>query len=73
MFVDECCRRYNLDLVRIGGGMKEALAQYLGASFISAAGSSTHIAEHLSSSGAPGEGIKAIVMGTRRNDPHSGV
>lgn len=31
-----------------------------------------HLAEHIASTRAPGEGIKAIVMGTRRNDPHSG-
>lgn len=32
-----------------------------------------YLAEHVSPRRAPGEGIKAIVMGTRRNDPHSGA
>ena len=72
-FVEECCTRYNLDLVRIGGGMKEALVQYLGPSSLSSAKSPMCIAEHVSNSAAPGEGVKAIMMGTRRMDPRSGM
>lgn len=70
-FVEESCEHYNLDLVRISGNMKEALAQYLGTSSLSTARSSMHLAEHVSPHTAPGNGVKAIVMGTRRNDPHS--
>jgi len=70
-FVDDCGTRYHLDLARIGGGIKEALARYLGVTSLSSVRSSMHLAEHILSSKAPGEGVKVILMGTRRNDPHS--
>ncbi|KAF8314008.1 adenine nucleotide alpha hydrolases-like protein [Clavulina sp. PMI_390] len=72
-FVEESCVRYNLDLVRIGGDIKEALATYLGTSSLSEARASMHLAKHVEQGKtAPGEGIKAIVMGTRKTDPYSG-
>lgn len=79
-FVDECCDMYNLELVRIGGGIKEALAQYLGQPVNGSLGSSpaqdlvsTSSPASTSSSSPPGRGITALLMGTRRGDPHSGV
>lgn len=71
-FVEECCSAYHLDLVRIGGGMKEALAQYLGSSSITPSSSTIHLDELAPGQHAPGEGIKAILIGTRRGDPHGG-
>src|ERR1700733_15257339 len=64
-FVDDCRTRYHLDLVRIGGGIKEALARYLGATSLSSGKSSMHLTKYIMSSKAPGEGVKAILMGTR--------
>lgn len=72
-FVDDCGTRYHLDLARIRGGIKDALGRYLGATSLSSARSSMHLIEHIRGSKAPGEGVKAILMGTRRNDPHSSM
>lgn len=49
-FVDSSARLYNLNLVRIGGGMKAALAEFLTSDV--------------------GTGVKAVLVGTRRGDPH---
>lgn len=62
-FVDDSIRRYNLDLVRIGGGMKEALTSYLGPT------SGTK----LCAAPSPGHGVRAMLIGTRRGDPHGGT
>lgn len=71
-FVEECCNTYNLDLVRIGGGIKEALAQYLGPASLSQSSTPAHLSEHVARTPAPGAGIRALLMGTRRGDPYSG-
>lgn len=72
-FVEECCTTYNLDLVRIGGGIKEALAQYLGPASLSESSTPAHLSEHIAQTPAPGAGIRALLMGTRRGDPYSGM
>ncbi|KAG8934210.1 3'-phosphoadenosine 5'-phosphosulfate sulfotransferase [Tulasnella sp. 418] len=51
-FVDDSIPRYNLDLSRISGSMKEALAEYMEIEKESR--------------------ITAIMVGTRRGDPHGG-
>jgi FAD synthetase len=51
-FVDISVQRYNLNLVRFGGGMKIALERFL--------------------DGDVGKGVKAVLVGTRRGDPHGG-
>jgi FAD synthetase len=51
-FVDISAQRYNLNLVRFGGGMKIALERFL--------------------DGDVGKGVKAVLVGTRRGDPHGG-
>ncbi|KAF8336589.1 uncharacterized protein EI90DRAFT_2810604, partial [Cantharellus anzutake] len=47
-FVEECVEAYDIELVRMDGSMKDALATYLGTR----------------------KGVKAMFIGTRRNDPH---
>lgn len=63
-FVDEAATAYKLDLVRIGGGMKSALAVYLDEA---QAGEEERCAGR-----GKGKGVKSILVGTRRNDPHGG-
>lgn len=48
-FVESSIHRYNLDLERLGGGMKVALEGFLQ---------------------SKGKGVKAVLVGTRRGDPH---
>lgn len=59
-FVDHTAEAYHLDLVRIEGGMKAALAVYLG--------------EREDRRNEPGwgtgKGVQAVLVGTRRGDPH---
>lgn len=61
-FVDDAIARYSLDLIKVSGPMKEALAAYLDL-----------YAERRKERGttSPGD-IEAIFVGTRRNDPHGG-
>jgi FAD synthetase len=54
-FVHESIIRYNLRMTRIGGGMKEALRIYLEGSL---------------EEKPAGQGVEAILVGTRRGDPH---
>lgn len=56
-FVELCKERYALDLDAVEGGMKEGLASYIGSK--------------RRTDGAPG--IEAILVGTRRGDPHGGT
>ncbi|KAG8984757.1 3'-phosphoadenosine 5'-phosphosulfate sulfotransferase [Tulasnella sp. JGI-2019a] len=64
-FVDESIIRYNLDLIRIEGPMKSGLAQYL----------EIQKSKARAGRGNPDDSselgkITAILVGTRRNDPH---
>lgn len=60
-FVDETVARYNLDLVRVSGPMKLGLTKYLEIQ-------TTKM--QAQGKGEGEEGISAIFVGTRRNDPH---
>lgn len=65
-FVEECTGRYGLDLVRVGGSMKDALRTYLEGS---KSGSNSGPTRDLPA----GHGIDAMFIGTRRGDPHGGM
>lgn len=68
-FVDQAVHDYNLDLVRLGGGMKSALGLYLDDSGEGGAVGS----EEEGKGKGQGKGVKGMLVGTRRNDPHGGT
>lgn len=78
-FVMDSIRRYNLRLVRQGGGMKEGLEMYLNG--VGQEEAFEHAAARRQSDSANGDArrqprkrdIKAIFVGTRRTDPHGGA
>ncbi|KAL7411279.1 hypothetical protein BDY24DRAFT_397274 [Mrakia frigida] len=61
-FVDQSITDYGLDLVRIGGGMKAALGLYLD--------DSGEVGVGEEEGKGKGKGVKGMLVGTRRNDPH---
>ncbi|KAG8981602.1 3'-phosphoadenosine 5'-phosphosulfate sulfotransferase [Tulasnella sp. 427] len=56
-FVDHCVARYQLELVKVPGPMKEGLVRYL---------------DVRKEGGVEEKDIEAIFVGTRRGDPHGG-
>lgn len=56
-FVTLCTERYHLDLAAVDGGMKEGLREYI----------------ERSKEAGEGKEITAILVGTRRGDPHGGA
>jgi hypothetical protein len=69
-FVDQAVHDYNLDLVRLGGGMKSALGLYLDDSYEAGAAEGT---DEEGKGKGKGKGVKGMLVGTRRNDPHGGM
>jgi len=71
-FINQTIEEYDLDLVRLGGPMKDALATYLGPSSYSCFDKDPiSCTRPKSISGVTaGYGVKAMFIGTRRNDPH---
>lgn len=68
LFVLDCIKNYNLDLVTIDGGMKEALGEYID---LKGKGRALEGAGEEKSQEISG-GVEAILVGTRRGDPHGG-
>jgi FAD synthetase len=68
-FVSDSIQRYNMKIVRLGGGMKEGLEKYL-------EGQGTEMqAIGSADESSPSKGkrqVKAMFIGTRRTDPHGG-
>ncbi|OZJ05429.1 hypothetical protein BZG36_01614 [Bifiguratus adelaidae] len=62
LFVQKCCYLYGLHLERISGDMKRALQHYL----------DTYRATFYPNISDQAQEIKAILVGTRRNDPRAG-
>jgi hypothetical protein len=60
-FVSLCVNWYNLDLEAVEGGMKEGLQTYLDHQL------------HRRDGGEDGREVKAVLVGTRRGDPHGGA
>ncbi|KAK4047763.1 3'-phosphoadenosine 5'-phosphosulfate sulfotransferase [Microbotryomycetes sp. JL221] len=64
-FVNACTETYNLDLMAVEGGMKEALQEYL-----DKVGRNSMQKNLSTTNGNESKQVEAILVGTRRNDPH---
>lgn len=71
-FIEQTVDAYDLDLVHLGGPMKTVLSTYLGPSSYFDEDPITGTPGSVSGV-APGHGVKAMFIGTRRNDPHGGM
>jgi len=69
-FINQTVEEYDLDLLRVGGPMKDALAAYLGLSSYFGNDPISCTRPKSISGVTPGHGVKAMFIGTRRNDPH---